>query len=39
VGEPGDCLQEVTGEVLSRHGRVDILVNNAGITVDERFAG
>jgi hypothetical protein len=33
VGEPGDCLR-VTGEVLSRHGRVDVLVNNAGITVD-----
>src|SRR6266849_2179007 len=26
VGEPGDCLR-VTGEVLSRHGRVDVLVN------------
>src|SRR5260370_30123250 len=34
VGEPADCLR-VTGEVLSRHGRVDILVNNAGITVDK----
>jgi acetoacetyl-CoA reductase len=34
VGEPGDYLR-VTGEVLSRHGRVDVLVNNAGITVDK----